>query len=284
MCDLQLYIIHVIRAARTQLYKLNSLSSKSNGKLCACNGFDSNKRSRSLWRSPKNACISCFVFFISMLDLVKFCIRNVSNNLSSIQKLLIIHNHVFPIFNSLLLLPLLLSSSSHFRSFFLQCVYCVCVVFFFVLFCINLLANSILAHETFYFVCWALPSPLDFINAYTLIYLIAIFFASPLSLSYYIHQSFSSSKVPTTNFSACRTLNKQLKYLSLGQSLIASANLLPGFFPVQLVVNVHSGVFLPTTPNCWIYVCLIFSRFDYRMPLCARSITIILKFMQFSSL
>lgn len=69
------------------------------------------------------------LFFISMLDLVKFCIRNVSNNLSSIQKLLIIHNHVFPIFNSLLLLPLLLSSSLHFRSFFLQCVHCVCVVF-----------------------------------------------------------------------------------------------------------------------------------------------------------
>lgn len=55
--------------------------------------------------------------------------------------------------------------------------------FFFVLFCINLLANSILAHETFYFVCWALPSPLDFINAYTLIYLIAIFFPQLLSHS-----------------------------------------------------------------------------------------------------
>lgn len=108
-----------------------------------------------------------FSFFISMLDLVKFCIRNVSNNLSSIQKLLIIHNHVFPIFNLLLLLPLLLSSSLHFRSFFSQCV-CVYELFF-VLFCIDLLANSILAHETFYFIFWALSSPLDFINAYTLI-------------------------------------------------------------------------------------------------------------------
>lgn len=132
-----------------------------------------------------HAFVVFFSLFISMLDLVKFCIRNVSNNLSSIQKLLIIHNHVFPIFNSFLLLslllPLLLSSSSHFRSFFQHCV-CMCCCFF-VLFCIDLLANSILAHETFYFVCWALPSPLDFINAYTLIYLIAIFFPQLLSHS-----------------------------------------------------------------------------------------------------